>query len=327
MKFYILKKPIDYAPYLFALLMPGYAALTNNLLFKPGLMLTWVTYSSILLGLWHLNEKLLSLSDKLLVKWGTLILGSNLYALTILALDYYVLHILLPFSGFSPLNYCFRFFLTTIISSAIIEGRKWTKAREQSKIENLNLQAENMETQFNLLIQQTNPEFLFHSLDTLQGMVRSDDPRAEEYVLKLADVYRQTLRKEKVPIALQEELAFLQSYLFLMRYGKEEAIFWEMTIRQESLDYRLPVFSLQLLAENCLKHNVFSADQPLYIRIFQKNAHSISISNNYQPNPTPTPSVGIGIENLKMRYLLEGIEDGVTTEQNKTTYTTTLQLF
>jgi len=325
MKFYILKKPIDYAPYLCALLIPGYSALTNNLLFKPELMLMWIIASFIVFGLWHLNEKLLGLSDKLLVKWGTLILGSNLYVFSILAFDYYVFHTILPFSGFSPLSFCLRLFTTTMITSAIIEGRKWTKAREQSKIENLNLQAENMETQFNLLIQQTNPEFLFHSLDTLQGMVRSDDPRAEEYVLKLADVYRQTLKKEKYPISLQEELAFLQSYLFLMRYGKEDAIFLEMNVWDESLEYRLPVFSLQLLAENCLKHNVFSTDQPLYIRIFQKNVHSISISNNYQP--TPTPSVGIGIENLKMRYLLEGIEDGVTTEQNKTTYTTTLQLF
>ncbi len=290
-------------------------------------MLTWVTYSSILLGLWHLNEKLLSLSDKLLVKWGTLILGSNLYVFSVLVFDYYVLHILLPFTGFSPLNFCLRLFMATIISSAIIEGRKWTKAREQSKIENLNLQAENMETQFNLLIQQTNPEFLFHSLDTLQGMVRSDDPRAEEYVLKLADVYRQTLKKERTPVSLREELRLVQSYLFLMMYGKETAIFLDINVSDESLTYRLPIFSLQLLAENCIKHNTFSTNQPLYIRVFQKDLKSISMTNNYQPKTTTTPSFGVGINNLKSRYALEGIENGVVIEQNETSYTTTLQLF
>lgn len=326
MKFYTLNKPTNYAPYLFAILTPLFSAFTNNL-FKSGFVFHWIIFSVILWSLWHWNEKLLSLSDKPFAKWSILILGSNLYVLLVVALDYYVFHSLLPFTGFSPLNFCFRLFLYTIVISATIESKKWAKAHEQSKIENLNLQTENMETQFNLLIQQTNPEFLFHSLDTLQSMVRLDDPRAEEYILKLADVYRQTLKKERNPVSLQQELAFFQSYLFLMMYGKEDAIFLEMNILKESLGYSLPIFSLQLLAENCIKHNVFSTYQPLYIRVFQKDVQSISISNNYQPKATPNSSLDINIDNLKMRYSLEGIEDGVTKEQNKTTYTTTLQLF
>ena len=52
-------------------------------------------------------------------------------------------------------------------------------------------------------------------------MVRAEDPYAEEYILKLADVYRQTLKKEQSAVPLEEELAFLQSYLFLIRYDQE----------------------------------------------------------------------------------------------------------
>jgi two-component system, LytTR family, sensor kinase len=191
----------------------------------------------------------------------------------------------------------------------------------------LTLQAENIEAQFNLLIQKVNPDFLFHSLTTLQMMVKSDDPKAEEYILKLADVYRQTLKKERSAVSLEEELAFLQSYLFLMRYGQEKAITFDVQVSDASLGYQLPVFSLQLLGENCIKHNVFSETQPLHIQLFQKDPKSITIANNYQPKGVPTESFGVGIENLKMRYVLLGIEDAVTIEQNETTYATTIKLF
>lgn len=322
-----MKKSLNRIPYVYALIIPGFSAFTNNLLFKEGLLFNWLIGSVSLVGLWHLNEKLLGVSDRPLVKWSVFFGGSSLYLLVIIVLDNYLFHSLLSFTGFSPINFYLRTLTAALVSSFIIEGMKWANAREQAKLENLRLQAENIETQFNLLIQQANPEFLFHSLNTLQKMVQADDPQAEEYILKLADVYRQTLKKERSPVSLREELRFVKSYLFLMMYGKEDAIFVEMSIWDESLAYRLPVFSLQLLAENCIKHNVFSASQPLYIRLFQKDAKSISISNNYQPKATPSQSFGVGIENLQMRYTLEGIEDAVIIEQNDTTYTTTIQLF
>lgn len=322
-----MKKPTNYTPYLIALLIPGYSALSNNLWFKSGLWYNWAITSLVVFGLWHWNKKLLSLSNHWLAKWVILILGSQLYSVAFIALDYYVLHAVLNFTGFGPFNLDLRMFLITLITSAIIEGMKWAKAREQSKIENLKLQAEHIENQFNLLIQQTNPEFLFHSLTTLQKMVQTNDPQAEEYILKLANVYRQTLKKERTPVQLSDELAFLRSYMFLMMYGQENAIFFDVTIANNALAYHLPVFSLQLLAENCIKHNTFSVEQPLYIRLFQQDAYSVSIANNHQPNNPSNPEIAEGIEHLNMRYTLEGIENGVTIEQTETTYTATLQLF
>jgi two-component system, LytTR family, sensor kinase len=322
-----MKKSTGYAPYLFALILPALPGLTNNLFNKPGALINWVVFSLILFGLWRLNERLLSISDNGFVKWVSLLLGSSLFIFFIIGLDYYVLHLFMPFTGFSPLNFGQRFFMMTLISSFIIEGIKWTKAREQSKIENLMLQAENIETQFNLLIQQVNPDFLFHSLTTLQTMVRTNDPQGDDYILKLADVYRQTLKKERSAVSLQEELDFLKSYLFLMMYGQEEAITININISDASFGYHLPVFSLQLLGENCIKHNVFSRAQPLHIYLFQKDPQSITIANNYQPKAFPSESFGVGIENLKMRYTLAGLEDAVMIEQNDTTYSTTIKLF
>ena len=322
-----MKKSTNYAPYLFAALMPAFSALTNNLLFKPGVALNWFVLSLTLLGLWRLNEKLLNISDNQFIKWGGLLLGSGLYIISVVSIDYYIFHLWTSFSGLSPWNFCLRFFSVMLISTFIIEGIKWTKAREQSKIENLMLQAENIEAQFNLLIQQVNPDFLIHSLKTLKNMIKGSDPQAEEYILKLADVYRQTLKKERSAVSLQEELDFFRSYLFLMVYGQEEEITFDVNVSEESLSYHLPIFSLQLLGENCIKHNTFSITQPLHIQLFQKDPQSITMSNNYQPKAVPTESYGVDIDNLKMRYALAGMDDAVIIEQNETTYATTIKLF
>jgi two-component system, LytTR family, sensor kinase len=322
-----MKKIAAYAPYIYTVLYTIITLIANNAAaFRSDVVSFLALYPLLIFGLWRVNEKLLSISDNLLVKWGSLVLGSSLYILVIIGLDYYVFHILVPFLGLSLKSFFANGFMLTFISVFVIEGIKWTNEREQSSIENLTLQAENMEAQFNLLVQQVNPDFLFHSLNTLQTMVKSDDPKAEEYILKLADVYRQTLKKGRNNASLEEELDFLQSYLFLMRYGQEAAITLDVNISEAALDYDLPVFSLQLLVENCIKHNAFSPIQPLHIKIFQKDTKSITVSNNYQPKASSTESSGVGIENLKLRYALVGVDDAVYVEQNETTYSTTIKL-
>jgi two-component system, LytTR family, sensor kinase len=112
-----------------------------------------------------------------------------------------------------------------------------------------------------------------------------------------------------------------------MTLRQEEAIFMDVQVSDEALAYHLPAFSLQLLAENCIKHNIVSGAKPLHIRLYQKDTKSLTISNNYQPKAMKNESFGIGIGNLKKRYALEGIVEGVRIEQTETTYSTTIKLF
>jgi hypothetical protein len=53
----------------------------------------------------------------------------------------------------------------------------------------------------------------------------------------------------------------------------------------------------------------------------------IIVSNNFQPKSTTDESFGMGTENLKIRYELLGITDGIKIEQTETDYSTTLKLF
>ena len=158
-------------------------------------------------------------------------------------------------------------------------------------------------------------------------MVRSKDARTEDFVLKLGDVFRQTLKTETGTVTCKEELDFFKAYMYLMTLRQENAIFVDVQVSDEALTYRLPSFALQLLAENCIKHNIVSTAKPLSIRLYQKDPKSLTMSNNYQPKAVQSESFGIGINNIKKRYALEGISHGVQIEQNETFYSTTLKLF
>jgi LytS/YehU family sensor histidine kinase len=92
------------------------------------------------------------------------------------------------------------------------------------------------------------------------------------------------------------------------------------------MNRKIPAFSLQLLAENCIKHNIISSARPLYIRIFQQQEDSIVIENNLQTKPSADESSGIGLDNLRKRYELLQIRDGVSIQKTDTKFSVTLQL-
>ena len=319
------QKSKSYAPYIYAIVLTISFTITHKVFLKSGFTLCIITSFFFYVGLWFLIEWLLIQFEhkNKLVQWLMAMLGVCIYLIVYFCLDTYVLHIVTNILGFTFWQLSKRVFVSVVLALIFIESQRWTKEREKAQIENLKLQAENIETKFQLLKEQVNPEFLFHCLNTLQTMVRADDPKTEDYILKLANVYRQILKKHINTISVKEEVELLQSYMFLICYGREEEINFEMNISEASFDRQLPIFALQLLVDKCIKHNEFSANQPLRILFFQKDANSITMTHNYQPKADTT---SIDFEKLENRYALEGIENGVEISKGTSIYSITLML-
>jgi sensor histidine kinase YesM len=317
-----MKKPKSYAPYIFAFIFTLISSSSRNLFYLPGYIWRAAIYFMILVGMWNYIQWLLSQFENKWWRWIYVLIGINIYNVIWIGLDYYVMHAITAYVPITEL--LIPQFAVASVPLIIIESINWTKAREKAQIENLRLQAENIEAKFQLLKEQVNPEFLYYCLASLQKMVKSNDPQTEGYILKLADVYRQILKKDRNIVTLKEDLAILKTYLFLMTYGRETSIQYEISVAETSAHYKLPVFALQSLADNCLKHNDFSSENPLYMLIFQKDAQSITMSNNHQQTAA---SFDKKTEQLEMRYAHEGIENGVSVEIETSTYSTTLKLF
>jgi LytS/YehU family sensor histidine kinase len=186
------------------------------------------------------------------------------------------------------------------------------KKAQEALLQNQKLKTENILAQFEILRQQVNPHFLFNSLSTLRSMIRSNNKNAEIFILKLSEIYRQLLlKREKEVVSLKEELDFINDYMFMLSERYDTMLTLNIDIPEYLLKLKIPTFSLQLLLENCIKHNVISQDRPLKIKIFFTNPESLIIENNFQPKLTQSEKSGFGLQNLKQRYSLLGEPDGI----------------
>ncbi|MEM6263660.1 MAG: histidine kinase [Bacteroidota bacterium] len=284
----------------------------------------WLLIATFLLIIWYANDYVISsFKNKfLLIPANILVVG------VILGIQALLIQFGPEIADKEPVGLIiFRMSIASTLFITIQGSMHAIRQNAQLKMENYALQSENYRAQLDQLKKQVNPHFLFNSLSTLQTMIHSGHEQSEEFVYQLSDVYRQLLQtRETNVISLQKELEFLNAYLFLLRNRHEHALEIDIKVEEGSLAYSLPTFGLQLLVENCTKHNIVSERNPLKIEIFQRDPMTITVSNNLQPKRN-VQSFGVGLENLKKRYELMGIEDGVVVEQDDTHYSVTLKLF
>ncbi|WP_420153301.1 sensor histidine kinase [Siphonobacter sp.] len=173
---------------------------------------------------------------------------------------------------------------------------------QQVGVELERIKSDHLEAQFELLRQQVNPHFLFNSLNTLKSMVESEDEHSVEFILKLSDFYRYTLESRKLDlIPLTDELEIIQSYLFLLKARFDAGIDLTTQVSEATQHSLIPPFTLQLLVENCTKHNVVSLEKPLHIRIYEESGFLV-VENDIQLKRGQVASTKMGLENINTRY-------------------------
>lgn len=319
-------------PVILSLILPGLNILNNNSLTSRVevfyFIVKWLIVSLYLLFIWHLNKKIISLEfnyDKIFL---SLVLANGLAIMSFIFFQSYVFPSVIAYSDLSSIGLlAFRLTMASCVYITVIEASQAGKDRALLKLKNLSLQSENIKAQFEQLQQQVNPHFLFNSLGTLRSMVRSKDVQSEEYILKLADVYRQILQKrDSNTISLKEELSFFESYIYLMKVRHEDALSINIIIDDKYLKYHLPVFALQLLTENCIKHNVASVRNPLILEIYVSDDDMLTVKNNFKPKRNLEESSGIGLKNLRRRYELMGVPEGLKIKEQNDFFITTIKL-
>ncbi|MDQ2863242.1 MAG: histidine kinase, partial [Bacteroidota bacterium] len=81
---------------------------------------------------------------------------------------------------------------------------------------------------------------------------------------------------------------------------------------------------LQVAVENAVKHNEFTDEAPLYIKVVT-NGEYILIKNNRLPKSYSASSTGIGLRNLSSRYKIVCNKD-ILVETNDYEYTIKLPI-
>jgi two-component system, LytTR family, sensor kinase len=194
--------------------------------------------------------------------------------------------------------------LILLISNSII--LQYEKRNAQLEIQELKVI--NLEAQRLILLQQLQPHFLFNALSTLKSLIGDNAKEAEEYTVQLSDFLRYSIQAKNTEIVtLEEELAFTQNYISLQKVRFGDSIKYNMDINNDFYDKKLPVYALQTLVENALKHNAFTDRKPLFIEIGIEGGR-LKIRNTLTSKTKQLLS-GTGLDNLNQRYKLIADKD------------------
>ncbi len=167
------------------------------------------------------------------------------------------------------------------------------------------LQKEKIEFQFETLKSQVNPHFLFNSFNTLISVIENSPKQAVEYVERLSEFFRNLVNyRDKNLISVREELSLLNNYLFIQKKRFGTNLILEIELDQNIRNNKsIPPMTLQLLAENAIKHNAVSKETPLIIKITSTKNH-LTISNNLNAKIKEESSAGFGLHNIRSMYQL-----------------------
>jgi sensor histidine kinase YesM len=198
---------------------------------------------------------------------------------------------------------------------------------KKTKIENENilLKIKNVEAANLKLKQQLQPHFLFNSLNVLKTLIRKQPGSAEIYVKRLSDFLRASVLYDNVnTVKFEEELKLSLDYIEMQKIRFGNSINFEARIPDEAKAGLLPVFSVQMLLENAVKHNAFTPESPLQIKLTCENGW-LTVSNNIQHKEAVESSSGMGLINLSERYkLISG--DDIEIKQDDSTFSVSIKI-
>ena len=213
--------------------------------------------------------------------------------------------------GKGPVDWSITWQSTLIILIAVIfithvyETVFLVKETESEMIRNEQLERTKAEAELEALKNQIDPHFIFNSLNTLSHLIEYKPVKAKLFNDNMADVYRYILQnKARSLVLLKEEVLFLQNYFSLLKIRFDEGVQLKIDIPDEDLErYLVPPISLQILAENAIKHNEFSELFPISIHIQLLN-NELVIHNAVRKKVLRKASSKIGLQNLHERYKL-----------------------
>lgn len=201
----------------------------------------------------------------------------------------------------------------SIINYRSLQLRKANEAELQNLIN---------EAELSNLKAQLNPHFIFNSLNSISALAISQPKKAREMIIKLSEFLRYSLRQENKAqlVTLQEEMANIDKYLAIEKIRFAERLQINMDINVNTEDFRIPIFILQPIFENAIKHGVYESIEPVVVQVKMsqdKDWLLIKINNNYDPEVTQKKGAGIGLKNIKNRLkLIYGNPDLLTIKKD-----------
>ena len=151
------------------------------------------------------------------------------------------------------------------------------------------------------------PHFLFNSLNTVLGLIRTEPRLAEHTLENLADLFRVFMRDARELVPLDDEVITCKEYLAIeqLRLSNRLKVVWD--IEEMPGDALLPSLLLQPLLENAVHHGIEPRmdEGCIEIRITRPGDRvRVEIDNPISATPAVRPGNQMALSNVRERLML-----------------------
>lgn len=208
-----------------------------------------------------------------------------------------------PFNIGESLIYWLNSSLLLVIWTFIYISIKSFELRRIREVENWKLKAELKEAELGMLKAQINPHFLFNALNNIRSLIAEDAERAREMITSLSGLLRYAIHHtSNDTVTLKEELSIVDLYLDLEKMHFEDRLSVTTEIDAGVGKASIPPMTIQMLAENAIKHGISQQPYGGYIRIsVKKDSDHIDIEITNSGTLSESDEKGIGLSNIRQR--------------------------
>ncbi len=170
------------------------------------------------------------------------------------------------------------------------------------------LQIEKQQAELNYLRSQTNPHFLFNTLNNIYSLARDKNNLAPESILRLSKILRFMLYETAGEfIAIEKEIRILDDYIALEKLRYDESLQVNFNHDVEDMKQALPPLLLIPLVENAFKHGVSETRGRPFVDIHlsvNKRQLSFTVKNSMEHAGELEVKENIGLSNLRRQLEL-----------------------
>ena len=193
---------------------------------------------------------------------------------------------------------------------------------------------EKQAAELNYLRSQTNPHFLFNTLNNIYSLTRDKSDLAPESILRLSKILRFMLYETSgAYIAIEQELKIISDYIALEKLRYDESLHINFSHDIEDMKQALPPLLLIPLVENAFKHGVSETRSQPFVDIHLsvnkrqlifvvKNSSETFAEEKIQPGIKEN----IGLSNLRRQLELLYTNYSLDVEQGPSVFTATLKI-
>ena len=193
------------------------------------------------------------------------------------------------------------------------------------------LRIEKQEAELNYLKSQTNPHFLFNTLNNIYALARDKSDLAPTSILQLSKILRFMLYETNVDfIAIEQELKIMDDYIALEKLRYDESLTVNFNQNIEDMKQVIPPLLLIPLVENAFKHGVSETrNQPfvdIHLSVKEHQLKFIVKNSTEVSENEENVKENIGLSNLRRQLELLYKDYNLFVFQGESDFTATLKI-